>query len=100
MQTELWESERQRSAALEKEVTALTEQLRASALGRRMGPPPGGGDAGGSGMGALGVAFANARGGPPGSQRDMEVANVSRSVSTLSFVVVRHEMHASELESG
>ena len=83
MQTELWESERQRSAQLEKEVTALQEQLRAAALGRRLGPGDEVGTAG-SLSGTLTAAFNSARGsvggpggpGVPGSVRELETANL------------------------
>jgi hypothetical protein len=86
VQTELWESERQRSASLEREVTALSEQLRSAALGRRLGTGDDGAVASGGGMaGTLAAAFLNARGGGAGAMgagaiaagiRDMEFANV------------------------
>ncbi|EFJ49183.1 hypothetical protein VOLCADRAFT_90061, partial [Volvox carteri f. nagariensis] len=84
VQTELWEAERQRSASLEREVTALSEQLRNTALGRRVGGAVGGGDEVGSGSGAsmagtLTAAFLNARGvgvGGGNNMREMEAANV------------------------
>ncbi|GLI64971.1 hypothetical protein VaNZ11_008379 [Volvox africanus] len=83
VQTELWESERQRSASLEREVAALSEQLRNAALGRRLGAVEESDSvaaAGGSGSmtGTLAAAFLNARSGVSslGSAREMEAANV------------------------
>ncbi len=89
MQTELWEAERQRSASLEREVTALQEQLRNAALGRRLGAGDDGGLSAAGGLaGALGLAAGPLPGGvrgplgggrsqsPGGRVRDMEAANM------------------------